>query len=74
MIEEPFLGSPWMEIVRPDALSKLGDVYYAVFDFDGTISAIRQGWEHIMVPLMVEMICQHASLLRFLCGARYRAV
>ena len=47
----------WLEIVRPGAVSKLGDVRYAVFDFDGTISAIRQGWEDIMAPLMVEMIC-----------------
>lgn len=27
-----------------------------VFDFDGTISTLRQGWEGIMAPLMVEMI------------------
>lgn len=27
-----------------------------VFDFDGTISTLRQGWESIMAPLMVEMI------------------
>ena len=27
-----------------------------VFDFDGTISTLRQGWETIMAPLMVEMI------------------
>ncbi len=27
-----------------------------LFDFDGTISTLRQGWEEIMAPLMVEMI------------------
>lgn len=27
-----------------------------LFDFDGTISTLRQGWEDIMGPLMVEMI------------------
>ncbi|NIM04655.1 MAG: HAD hydrolase-like protein, partial [Armatimonadetes bacterium] len=27
-----------------------------LFDFDGTISTMRQGWEGIMGPLMVEMI------------------
>jgi hypothetical protein len=27
-----------------------------VFDFDGTISTLRYGWEDIMGPLMVEMI------------------
>ena len=56
-IEEPPANDHWLEIVRPGALSKLGDVRHAVFDFDGTISVIRQGWEGIMVPLMVEMIC-----------------
>jgi phosphoglycolate phosphatase len=57
MTEEPFLNDHWMEIVRPDVLSKLGNVRYTLFDFDGTISIIRRGWEQVMVPLMVEMIC-----------------
>ena len=30
---------------------------YVVFDFDGTISTLRCGWEQIMQPLMLEMIC-----------------
>jgi phosphoglycolate phosphatase-like HAD superfamily hydrolase len=28
----------------------------ALFDFDGTISTLRQGWEAVMEPLMLEMI------------------
>ncbi len=31
-------------------------VRVVVFDFDGTISTLRFGWEEIMAPLMVEMI------------------
>ncbi len=46
---------PWLEVVHPEA--RLGRVRHALFDFDGTISVIRQGWETIMIPLMVEMIC-----------------
>ncbi|MBN2470061.1 MAG: HAD family hydrolase [Anaerolineae bacterium] len=46
---------PWLEVVNPAA--RLGHVRHALFDFDGTISVIRQGWEAIMIPLMVEMIC-----------------
>ncbi len=46
---------PWLEVVNPAA--RLGRVRHALFDFDGTISVIRQGWETIMIPLMVEMIC-----------------
>lgn len=46
---------PWIEVRNPDAV--LGCVRHALFDFDGTISVIRQGWERVMIPLMVEMIC-----------------
>ena len=35
------------KIVKPDA---------AVFDFDGTLSSLRAGWEKVMEPLMVELI------------------
>jgi len=28
-----------------------------VLDFDGTISTLRHGWEQVMEPMMVEMIC-----------------
>ncbi len=48
-------ATPWLEVVHPEA--RLGRVRHALFDFDGTISVIRQGWETIMIPLMVEMIC-----------------
>ncbi|MCP4166280.1 MAG: HAD family hydrolase [Chloroflexi bacterium] len=46
---------PWMEVINPSV--RLGRVRHALFDFDGTISVIRQGWERIMIPLMMEMIC-----------------
>ena len=47
---------PWLEVVNPAV--RLGRVRHALFDFDGTISVIRQGWEAIMIPMMVEMICE----------------
>jgi phosphoglycolate phosphatase-like HAD superfamily hydrolase len=50
---------PGLEIVNPNV--PLGQVRHALFDFDGTISTIRQGWEEIMVPLMVEVICDGAA-------------
>lgn len=46
---------PWLEIVNPSV--SLGQVQHALFDFDGTISVIRRGWEEIMIPLMIDMIC-----------------
>jgi len=35
---------------------KLGSLDAAVFDFDGTLSSLRAGWEKVMEPLMVELI------------------
>ena len=29
---------------------------HAVFDFDGTLSLIREGWPEVMVPMMVEFL------------------
>jgi len=33
-----------------------GDIKHAVCDFDGTISLIRDGWQNVMVPMMVEIL------------------
>ena len=46
---------PWLEVINPDA--DLGSVRYALFDFDGTISVFRHGWEKIMIAVMLESIC-----------------
>ncbi len=32
------------------------EVSHVVFDFDGTLSLIRQGWPEVMVPMFVEML------------------
>ena len=34
----------------------LGRIKHAVFDNDGTISALRQGWEKIMAPVMIKAV------------------
>jgi len=34
-----------------------GRIKHAIFDFDGTISLLREGWEKIMEPVMIESIC-----------------
>ncbi|MBN1555117.1 MAG: HAD family hydrolase [Phycisphaerae bacterium] len=43
-----------IEIVRdlPENL----DIRHAIFDHDGTISTLRQGWEQIMEPMMIRAI------------------
>lgn len=42
-----------MEIVRPWSGF---DIRYALFDFDGTISLIREGWQEIMIPYFMEVL------------------
>ncbi len=36
---------------------------YALFDFDGTLSLLRQGWQTVMAPLMIETLsaCPNAE-------------
>jgi bifunctional ADP-heptose synthase (sugar kinase/adenylyltransferase)/phosphoglycolate phosphatase-like HAD superfamily hydrolase len=32
------------------------ELRFAIFDHDGTISTLRQGWEHVMEPMMIRSI------------------
>jgi phosphoglycolate phosphatase-like HAD superfamily hydrolase len=43
---------PEMEVVRPAV--KRGHFRSVLFDFDGTLSLIREGWQQVMLPMMVE--------------------
>jgi len=43
-----------IEFCNPDANALRARV--ALFDFDGTLSLIRAGWETVMVPMMVELL------------------
>lgn len=46
--------TPDIEIVNPDV--RRGHFKHAVFDFDGTISLIREGWQDVMIPMMVKIL------------------
>jgi len=51
-----------LEIANPNA--PRGRIRFALFDFDGTLSLIREGWQGVMVPYFVEEILrtpQHES-------------
>ncbi|HOV33845.1 MAG TPA: HAD family hydrolase [Candidatus Hydrogenedens sp.] len=50
-----FLPGTEIEIVNPNI--ELGKIKHILFDFDGTISLLREGWQNIMGPMCVEMIC-----------------
>jgi phosphoglycolate phosphatase len=43
-----------IEVTHPDI--ERGHFRYVLFDFDGTISLIREGWQEVMLPLMVETL------------------
>ena len=47
----------WFRILNPAVMANLGSVRHVLFDFDGTISVLRQGWEPVMKSVMLEAIC-----------------
>lgn len=49
-----FYPNSHIEIINPRI--ECGKIKYALFDFDGTISLIREGWQGVMIPMMVELL------------------
>ncbi|MGD0755255.1 MAG: PfkB family carbohydrate kinase [Bacteroidales bacterium] len=49
-----YLKDTEIEIIRtwPKGLC----IKHAIFDHDGTISTLREGWEHIMAPMMIKAV------------------
>ena len=53
-----FLDNTTIEIHRE---IQTGNIRHVVFDFDGTISLVRDGWQNVMVPMMVECLQQETD-------------
>jgi len=51
-----YLPDSEIELCQKDVLVRLGDIKHAVFDHDGTISTLREGWEQVMEPVMIRAI------------------
>ena len=49
----PRLGATQIEVVAPPPRE---GIRHAIFDFDGTLSYLRDGWQDYMVPLLVEVL------------------
>jgi phosphoglycolate phosphatase-like HAD superfamily hydrolase len=49
-----FLPGTSIEVIRAPASA--GNYRHVIFDFDGTLSLIREGWPDVMVPMMVEFL------------------
>src|SRR5260370_22468759 len=43
-----------IEIIHPDV--PRGRFHSVLFDFDGTLSLIREGWPQVMIPMMVQVL------------------
>ncbi len=52
-MQNVFFNNTSIEIHRE---IQTGNIRHVVFDFDGTISLIRDGWQNVMVPMMVECL------------------
>ncbi len=46
----------WIRMLKPEVEPRLGYVRHALFDFDGTLSVLRQGWEPVMEAVMLAAI------------------
>ena len=58
-----------IELCCTDIVLKAGNIKHALFDHDGTISTLRQGWEMIMEPVMIRAILgdQYETAEKQLC-------
>jgi phosphoglycolate phosphatase len=55
----PFLPETTIEIVRPPRGRPAPR--HVLFDFDGTLSLVREGWMEVMVPMMVDVLAATGS-------------
>ena len=46
----------WPSVELPVHLDPRPEISHVLFDFDGTLSLIRQGWPEVMVPMFVEYL------------------
>ncbi len=51
-----FLNKSEIEILNSEL--DRGNIRFAVFDFDGTVSLVREGWQAIMIPMMVSILLE----------------
>src|SRR5437867_9644310 len=51
---ETLLLDEEIEVIHPDL--PRGRFRSVLFDFDGTLSLIREGWPQVMIPMMVEVL------------------
>jgi phosphoglycolate phosphatase-like HAD superfamily hydrolase len=50
------VASQWPSVELPAPLEPRPNIRFVLFDFDGTLSLVRQGWPEIMVPMFLEAL------------------
>jgi phosphoglycolate phosphatase len=53
-VKTQFLPGTSIEVIRD--LRRGAPPLHALFDFDGTLSLVREGWPEVMVPMMVDVL------------------
>lgn len=51
-----YLPESETEVCAPEVISRTGKAKHILFDNDGTVSTLRQGWEEVMEPVMIKAI------------------
>lgn len=51
-----YVSKTEFEVCNKFVINNLGCIKHAIFDNDGTISTLREGWEKIMEPVMIKAI------------------
>ena len=54
-----FLSGTSVEVVRPRVFGQVPK--HALFDFDGTLSLVREGWMELMIPLLIGHLLPYAK-------------
>ena len=52
----PTRDDRWPSVELPAPVEPRPEIGHVLFDFDGTLSTIRQGWPEVMVPMFVEAV------------------
>ncbi len=60
-LESRSAGARWTSVELPRPLEPRPEIGHVLFDFDGTLSLIRQGWPEVMVPMFVEALPRRAG-------------
>src|SRR6516165_10773244 len=60
-LDSPHRQARWASVELPRSLEPRPEISHVLFDFDGTLSLLREGWPEVMVPMFAEMLPPRAN-------------